>query len=247
MSRIKILIHLVEYIDYDEAFEYLEQLDQDEIYHSLLTTDNVSLNLLAISINEANSFIGETSEWYLDNLDGSNVKQYVINDFKYYQELYDRDINAITSMNRDYDPYVAIILIDDVYAGHVYFWQTIKPIYNIMGIRSSHQYMFERKNKLNNISITPYLLDSIKETIENGSLMRLVAPFPHMQRLALSLGMIEERLHPEFIEEYDDDEYFGDGPITSGEEACCGNGLHPMMSKSTKLHSVLQIHQIIQL
>lgn len=237
---IKVLIFQTVLFEHDEVTKVLSDFNQDKIYQSLDEIKNnaiLSLYLLAISVNEC-AGTGNSCELSVNNLNGQNVSKYQIG--KSYAELYDRDVSAITSYNdRDYDPYVAVILINDVYAGHVYFWSIDERLWNVMGIRSSLQHQYNRQHRLSNTPIAIYLLSAIRQWLvkrrKRAELMRLIAPFPHMAKLAFSFGMVEEANCPNFDEDYYEDGYIGDGPITSEDEACCGRGINPSIGVNTPL------------
>lgn len=249
MSNIKVIIFEVVALDIDEATKVISDLNQERIYRigNLSNPTLLTMYLLAISVNECAAINHDQCPIKLDNLDGSNVEQYKQN-IKYYLELYDRDIAACTMGDyRDYEPYVAVMTIDDIYVGHTYFW-TISDIYNIMGIRASLQH---QAKKVDRVPVAIHLLSAIRRWLArryDGMLYRLVAPFSQMTKLALKLGMIEEQDYPGFPSILYEDGYIGEGPITCEDEAVCGRQVNPVSNSNIPLNGENQLsYQLVDL
>jgi hypothetical protein len=239
MSRIKVIIFQSVAHQQDEALKIISDVNPNNIYNLAHLTDPslLSLYLLAISINECSAINHDQCPLRVNNLNGDNVRQFKLNQ-KHYFELYERDVGAFIDQDcGDYDPYVAVMTINDIYVGHVYFWSIEQPIYNVMGIRSSLQNQYNRTKGYGS-AITIYLLSAIRHWLIDNvtgytgnndlTLYRLVAPFPHMNKLALRLGMVPEKEHPDYDEEFAQDGYIGEGPITCEDEAACGHGSNPI-------------------
>ena len=174
---------------------------------------NASAILYAISINERKAIKSLSSE----KLDiGKNFPP---------DELYSRDDGAFSQNFDDTQLFVFIIILNGLYQGHVYAWPCIydgyKQVINIMGIRSSIARILSQEE--NKIKITPILMAAIykwcKQSHSLQSYMRVLSPFPIMQKILNSYGFIVastyEHTNLHWLLE---DGYVGDGPITCDDE-----------------------------
>lgn len=226
--------------------EVLPKLNQDKIYQQISMTKDpkvLSLYLLAISLNEDASGSDKSELYYFDNLDGSNLPK--LDSIVY--ELYDRDVSVLsTGVNpstiRDYEPWVAMAIVDGVYAGHLYFWSIHSDVYNIMGIRASMKYRNEGSGNMSLILLSAVRRWVIKRN--QDAYLRLIAPYPHMKRIAKQLGFVRTTKCFGFIQ----GRSIGCGPVTNPNEDYSDEGYNLACQVSLELFGEESInYQLVNL
>lgn len=190
----------------DDAADYVNSLDQEEIYRIFsqdVTSDILTAGLYAIYKLESrardillnNGNINDS--WALQEgmrlCQGATVESNILKSlgdvFLRDDLLFSENLNDIALY-----PNVFVLVVNGVYAGHIYAW-TIGAVTNVIGIRTSLTQILAGKCGLKQEGVAPIFLNAIQKwAVDNSKnpdhYIRIIQPIGPMPKLLIGCGFV---------------------------------------------------------
>jgi hypothetical protein len=132
--------------------------------------------------------------------EGCNKLLKIYND---YAEIFSRDQDASEQYKFNVKLYTVVLLVNDVYQGHIYAWQSPsnKDYCFTMGIRNKVDTIFTKYENSDFKNVSAYLLEGVRRlSLSLGSIYMIVThPRPIMKTILPKLGFIEIKIDEQLL------------------------------------------------